>query len=233
MCCTSQETLYIILYWMNFCSLCVLLTCLWVIERSLLCRQSHSFLFTNTPRPCIPHEHAYTLMLPTLNTLASAPPRLSHVSLFVPLSPSLSSVTLPHICLTSFCVHALYSSFFLLYSVFLFFVHTCMAACVLWPYNLFSSPWFIFLIPACIPLPPHFLLLFFSIPVFPFPLFPLSRSLSLSVSSPLNVLGSVRHSSSSLSSHTSSETGNLLILTDSMMEHPEDLYRMQVGYMSS
>uniref|UniRef100_A0A8C2KUH5 Dedicator of cytokinesis 3 n=1 Tax=Cyprinus carpio TaxID=7962 RepID=A0A8C2KUH5_CYPCA len=49
--------------------------------------------------------------------------------------------------------------------------------------------------------------------------------------SPLNVLGSVRHSSSSLSSHTSSETGNLLILTDSMMEHPEDLYRMQVGYI--
>uniref|UniRef100_A0A8C1RWU0 Dedicator of cytokinesis 3 n=1 Tax=Cyprinus carpio TaxID=7962 RepID=A0A8C1RWU0_CYPCA len=46
--------------------------------------------------------------------------------------------------------------------------------------------------------------------------------------SPLNVLGSVRHSSSSLSSHTSSEMGNLLILTDSMMEHPEDLYRMQV-----
>uniref|UniRef100_A0A671KHM7 Dedicator of cytokinesis protein 3-like n=1 Tax=Sinocyclocheilus anshuiensis TaxID=1608454 RepID=A0A671KHM7_9TELE len=45
---------------------------------------------------------------------------------------------------------------------------------------------------------------------------------------PLNVLGSVRHSSSSLSSHTSSETGNLLILMDSMMEHPEDLYRMQV-----
>uniref|UniRef100_A0A672QAU4 Dedicator of cytokinesis 3 n=1 Tax=Sinocyclocheilus grahami TaxID=75366 RepID=A0A672QAU4_SINGR len=50
---------------------------------------------------------------------------------------------------------------------------------------------------------------------------------------PLNVLGSVRHSSSSLSSHTSSETGNLLILTDSMMEHPEDLYRMQVSYMRS
>uniref|UniRef100_A0A673JJY1 Dedicator of cytokinesis protein 3-like n=1 Tax=Sinocyclocheilus rhinocerous TaxID=307959 RepID=A0A673JJY1_9TELE len=48
--------------------------------------------------------------------------------------------------------------------------------------------------------------------------------------SPLNVLGSVRHSSSSLSSHTSSEMGNLLILTDSMMEHPEDLYRMQVMY---
>lgn len=60
-----------------------------------------------------------------------------------------------------------------------------------------------------------------------------SLSICLSVSSPLNVLGSVRHSSSSLSSHTSSETGNLLILTDGMMEHPEDLYRMQVGYISS
>ncbi|XP_066526497.1 dedicator of cytokinesis protein 3 isoform X5 [Hoplias malabaricus] len=46
--------------------------------------------------------------------------------------------------------------------------------------------------------------------------------------SPLNLLGSIRHSSSSLSSHTSSETGNLLILTDGMLlEHPEDLYRMQ------
>uniref|UniRef100_A0AAZ3SIS4 Dedicator of cytokinesis 3 n=1 Tax=Oncorhynchus tshawytscha TaxID=74940 RepID=A0AAZ3SIS4_ONCTS len=47
--------------------------------------------------------------------------------------------------------------------------------------------------------------------------------------SPLNLLGSIRQSSSSLSSHTSSETGNLVILTDSMvMEHPEDVYRMQV-----
>lgn len=37
----------------------------------------------------------------------------------------------------------------------------------------------------------------------------------------------VRHSSSSLSS---SETGNLLILTDGvLMEHPEELYRMQVS----
>uniref|UniRef100_A0A673YGW0 Dedicator of cytokinesis 3 n=1 Tax=Salmo trutta TaxID=8032 RepID=A0A673YGW0_SALTR len=34
---------------------------------------------------------------------------------------------------------------------------------------------------------------------------------------PLNLLGSIRHSSSSLSSHTSSETGNLVILTDGMM----------------
>ncbi|KAJ7999325.1 hypothetical protein DPEC_G00193210 [Dallia pectoralis] len=47
--------------------------------------------------------------------------------------------------------------------------------------------------------------------------------------SPLNLLGSIRHSSSSLSSHTSSETGNLVILTDGMvMEQPEDIYRMQV-----
>uniref|UniRef100_A0A3B4D5M2 Dedicator of cytokinesis 3 n=1 Tax=Pygocentrus nattereri TaxID=42514 RepID=A0A3B4D5M2_PYGNA len=47
--------------------------------------------------------------------------------------------------------------------------------------------------------------------------------------SSLNLLGSIRHSSTSLSSHTSSETGNLLILTDGMLlEHPEDLYRMQV-----
>uniref|UniRef100_A0AAR2KW97 Dedicator of cytokinesis 3 n=1 Tax=Pygocentrus nattereri TaxID=42514 RepID=A0AAR2KW97_PYGNA len=46
--------------------------------------------------------------------------------------------------------------------------------------------------------------------------------------SSLNLLGSIRHSSTSLSSHTSSETGNLLILTDGMLlEHPEDLYRMQ------
>uniref|UniRef100_W5K9U3 Dedicator of cytokinesis 3 n=1 Tax=Astyanax mexicanus TaxID=7994 RepID=W5K9U3_ASTMX len=47
---------------------------------------------------------------------------------------------------------------------------------------------------------------------------------------PLSLLSSIRHSSSSLSSHTSSETGNLLILTDGMLlEHPEDLYRMQVS----
>ncbi|KAL4655684.1 dedicator of cytokinesis protein 3 isoform X1 [Arapaima gigas] len=50
--------------------------------------------------------------------------------------------------------------------------------------------------------------------------------------SPLNLLGSVRHSTSSLSSHTSSETGNLVILTDGMVvEHPEDLYRMQVPHL--
>lgn len=47
--------------------------------------------------------------------------------------------------------------------------------------------------------------------------------------SPLNMLGSVRHSSSSLSSHTSSETGNLVILTDSSVgETAEDMYHMQV-----
>ncbi|KAJ8358994.1 hypothetical protein SKAU_G00155190 [Synaphobranchus kaupii] len=52
--------------------------------------------------------------------------------------------------------------------------------------------------------------------------------------SPLNLLGSVRHSSSSLSSHTSSEAGNLLILTDGVvLEHPEDLYRMQPSPSSS
>ncbi|XP_029630018.1 dedicator of cytokinesis protein 3-like [Salmo trutta] len=52
--------------------------------------------------------------------------------------------------------------------------------------------------------------------------------------SPLNLLGSIRHSSSSLSSHTSSETGNLVILTDSMVvEHPEDVYRMQPSPSSS
>lgn len=53
--------------------------------------------------------------------------------------------------------------------------------------------------------------------------------LCLFFSSPLNLLGSVRHSSSSLSSHTSSETGNLVILTDSSVgETAEDMYHMQV-----
>ncbi|KAL8212319.1 UNVERIFIED_CONTAM: Dedicator of cytokinesis protein 3 [Gekko kuhli] len=47
--------------------------------------------------------------------------------------------------------------------------------------------------------------------------------------SPLNMLGTVRHSSSSLSSHTSSEAGNLVILTDSSIgENAEDMYHMQV-----
>lgn len=51
--------------------------------------------------------------------------------------------------------------------------------------------------------------------------------------SPIAVLTPVRNSSSSLSSHNSSETGNvgsLLILADGMVvEHPEDFYRMQVS----
>uniref|UniRef100_A0A8D2ZVG5 Dedicator of cytokinesis 3 n=1 Tax=Scophthalmus maximus TaxID=52904 RepID=A0A8D2ZVG5_SCOMX len=50
---------------------------------------------------------------------------------------------------------------------------------------------------------------------------------------PIAVLTPVRNSSSSLSSHNSSEmgnVGNLLILADGMVvEHPEDFYRMQVG----
>ncbi|XP_035238062.1 dedicator of cytokinesis protein 3-like [Anguilla anguilla] len=50
--------------------------------------------------------------------------------------------------------------------------------------------------------------------------------------SPLNLQGSVHHSSSSLSS--SSEAGNLLILTDNLgAEHPEDLYRIQPSPSSS
>uniref|UniRef100_A0A3Q0T2Q9 Dedicator of cytokinesis 3 n=1 Tax=Amphilophus citrinellus TaxID=61819 RepID=A0A3Q0T2Q9_AMPCI len=48
--------------------------------------------------------------------------------------------------------------------------------------------------------------------------------------SPLNLQGSIRHSSSSLSSHTSSEAGNLVIMTDGLMgEHPEEALHMQVG----
>uniref|UniRef100_A0A3B4GVY5 Dedicator of cytokinesis protein 3-like n=1 Tax=Pundamilia nyererei TaxID=303518 RepID=A0A3B4GVY5_9CICH len=51
--------------------------------------------------------------------------------------------------------------------------------------------------------------------------------------SPVAVLTPVRNSSSSLSSHNSSEmgnVGNLLILADGMVvEHPEDFYRMQVS----
>ncbi|MGH0154961.1 UNVERIFIED_CONTAM: hypothetical protein FKN15_051225 [Acipenser sinensis] len=47
--------------------------------------------------------------------------------------------------------------------------------------------------------------------------------------SPLNLLGSIRHSSSSLSSHTSSETGNHVILTDGLVgETSEDIFRMQM-----
>uniref|UniRef100_A0AAZ3PM42 Dedicator of cytokinesis 3 n=1 Tax=Oncorhynchus tshawytscha TaxID=74940 RepID=A0AAZ3PM42_ONCTS len=49
--------------------------------------------------------------------------------------------------------------------------------------------------------------------------------------SPMNLQGSIRQSSSSLSSHTSSEAGgNLVILTDGLMgEPPEDTAHMQVG----
>ncbi|XP_076740478.1 dedicator of cytokinesis protein 3 isoform X3 [Maylandia zebra] len=55
--------------------------------------------------------------------------------------------------------------------------------------------------------------------------------------SPVAVLTPVRNSSSSLSSHNSSEmgnVGNLLILADGMVvEHPEDFYRMQASLSSS
>nr|XP_019961741.1 PREDICTED: dedicator of cytokinesis protein 3 [Paralichthys olivaceus] len=55
--------------------------------------------------------------------------------------------------------------------------------------------------------------------------------------SPIAVLTPVRNSSSSLSSHNSSEmgnVGNLLILADGMVvEHPEDFYRMQASPSSS
>ncbi|XP_039653721.1 dedicator of cytokinesis protein 3-like isoform X12 [Perca fluviatilis] len=55
--------------------------------------------------------------------------------------------------------------------------------------------------------------------------------------SAIAVLTPVRNSSSSLSSHNSSETGNvgsLLILADGMVvEHPEDFYRMQASPSSS
>uniref|UniRef100_A0AAQ5Y9G1 DOCKER domain-containing protein n=1 Tax=Amphiprion ocellaris TaxID=80972 RepID=A0AAQ5Y9G1_AMPOC len=62
-------------------------------------------------------------------------------------------------------------------------------------------------------------------------LLPLQASPTLSLScSPLNLQGSIRHSSSSLSSHTSSEAGNLVIMTDGLMgEHPEEALHMQVG----
>lgn len=57
--------------------------------------------------------------------------------------------------------------------------------------------------------------------------------LSFPPPSPIAVLTPVRNSSSSLSSHNSSEmgnVGNLLILADGMVvEHPEDFYRMQVS----
>uniref|UniRef100_A0ABI8AN61 Dedicator of cytokinesis 3 n=1 Tax=Felis catus TaxID=9685 RepID=A0ABI8AN61_FELCA len=50
--------------------------------------------------------------------------------------------------------------------------------------------------------------------------------------SPMNLMGTGRHSSSSLSSHASSEAGNVVVLGDSSMgEAPEDLYHhMQLAY---
>uniref|UniRef100_A0A4W5MY44 Dedicator of cytokinesis 3 n=1 Tax=Hucho hucho TaxID=62062 RepID=A0A4W5MY44_9TELE len=53
--------------------------------------------------------------------------------------------------------------------------------------------------------------------------------------SPMNLQGSIRQSSSSLSSHTSSEAGgNLVILTDGLLgEHPEDTSHMEVGGMNT
>ncbi|XP_078065470.1 dedicator of cytokinesis protein 3 isoform X1 [Mustelus asterias] len=49
--------------------------------------------------------------------------------------------------------------------------------------------------------------------------------------SPLSLLGSNRHSSSSLSSQTSSEVGNLVILTDGLAgETLDDPFRMQLSY---
>ncbi|KAL4646337.1 dedicator of cytokinesis protein 3-like isoform X1 [Arapaima gigas] len=50
----------------------------------------------------------------------------------------------------------------------------------------------------------------------------------------MNMLGSFRQSSSSLSSYTSSETGNLAIMTDSLTgEHSDDFMRMQLSPSSS
>lgn len=76
-----------------------------------------------------------------------------------------------------------------------------------------SKPWFpnpSLLCSTLFPILPYF-------PTIPLHLALCSQSLS----------HAVRHSSSSLSS---SETGNLLILTDGvLMEHPEELYRMQVS----
>ncbi|XP_030100038.1 dedicator of cytokinesis protein 3 isoform X10 [Mus musculus] len=50
--------------------------------------------------------------------------------------------------------------------------------------------------------------------------------------SPMNLMGTGRHSSSSLSSHASSEAGNMMMMGDnSMGEAPEDLYHhMQLAY---
>uniref|UniRef100_A0A6Q2XH88 Dedicator of cytokinesis 3 n=1 Tax=Esox lucius TaxID=8010 RepID=A0A6Q2XH88_ESOLU len=73
----------------------------------------------------------------------------------------------------------------------------------------------------------YFSLFFFFI-LSPFFLF---LTLSRSLSSPMNLQGSIRQSSSSLSSHTSSEAGgNLVIMTDGLIgEHTEDTAHMQVG----
>ncbi len=110
---------HIALRWI--CHQCVLYThlCGLQTEIPVFYRHSPSSLFTNTPWPCIPHKHAYALMLPTLNTLASALPRLSHVSLclFLSLLFSLLSLFLTYVWHLS--VHALHSScLFLVYSVF-------------------------------------------------------------------------------------------------------------------
>ncbi|CAB1459473.1 unnamed protein product [Pleuronectes platessa] len=52
--------------------------------------------------------------------------------------------------------------------------------------------------------------------------------------SPLNLQGSIRHSSSSLSSHTSSEAGTLGMMPDGLMgEHPEEALHMQPSPSSS
>ncbi|XP_076864318.1 dedicator of cytokinesis protein 3 isoform X7 [Brachyhypopomus gauderio] len=53
--------------------------------------------------------------------------------------------------------------------------------------------------------------------------------------SPMTLSGSLRHSGSPfLSSRPSSGTGNLLVLTDgALLEHPEDLYRMQASPSTS
>lgn len=56
-----------------------------------------------------------------------------------------------------------------------------------------------------------------------------------SLCSPMNLQGSIRQLSSSLSSHTSCEAGgNLVILTDGLLgEHPEDTAHMEVGGMNT
>ncbi len=67
----------------NLSSVCVVYTCMWIIDRNLLFSIDIALPLSSQTllELCIPHKHAYALMLPTLNTLASALPRLSHVSL--------------------------------------------------------------------------------------------------------------------------------------------------------